>query len=706
MSAPATSVDLRRVRPRSRFRADIEGLRAVAVLWVVAFHAGLPFVPGGFTGVDIFFVISGFLITGILLHEAESGGRVAIADFYARRVRRILPATVAMVVGVALLAQVTLSPLRQADTGLDIVFTGLFVVNWHFAAQAVDYLGSQADPSALQHMWSLSVEEQFYAVLPWLVAALALLAHRRRFPVRPVMGAAVTVVLVASFAWCVHQTAEAPGLAYFSSLTRAWELGLGAALAVIAPWLQRLPRIAAALLGWAGIVLVVLAGVRIDTDTPFPGTAALLPTLGAAALIAAGTALPHAGASRLLAVRPLPRIGGVSYGWYLWHWPLLVLASEWHGAALPVAVGIAIVAVAYLLAELSARFVEQPVRRSTWLASRTPATLALGAACTASVLLVGVALQGRADAGPAPQAAPGAAALLPGATPGTKHHRGATESPPAPRPSLQTSAQAVTPNPRAARDDLAALYSNGCHRSFTSVSADGCEFGDLSSRTTVFLIGDSHAAMWFPALEKIATARHWRLVAITKSGCPAADIEPYNQTIGRAYTECPTWRANVLARIAKERPALVFTTSINGYAIAADGQRVTGRPAYDAMTDGWVRTVTTLLRSTRVALLLDTPDMGQDVASCVSANLSELQRCAVPIARAVPRRQSDALAATRLGTRPGLTVLDVNDLMCPDGRCAAVIGNVLVYRDKDHVTATFATSMAPVLTPLLVPLLR
>ena len=360
MSAPATSVDLRRVRPRSRFRADIEGLRAVAVLWVVAFHAGLPFVPGGFTGVDIFFVISGFLITGILLHEAESGGRVAIADFYARRVRRILPATVAMVVGVALLAQVTLSPLRQADTGLDIVFTGLFVVNWHFAAQAVDYLGSQADPSALQHMWSLSVEEQFYAVLPWLVAALALLAHRRRFPVRPVMGAAVTVVLVASFAWCVHQTAEAPGLAYFSSLTRAWELGLGAALAVIAPWLQRLPRIAAALLGWAGIVLVVLAGVRIDTDTPFPGTAALLPTLGAAALIAAGTALPHAGASRLLAVRPLPRIGGVSYGWYLWHWPLLVLASEWHGAALPVAVGIAIVAVAYLLAELSARFVEQP----------------------------------------------------------------------------------------------------------------------------------------------------------------------------------------------------------------------------------------------------------------------------------------------------------------------------------------------------------
>jgi peptidoglycan/LPS O-acetylase OafA/YrhL len=690
------------------FRPDVEGLRAVAILTVVAYHAGIGWLPGGFVGVDVFFVISGFLITGLLVGELTTTGRISIPGFYARRVRRLLPAIAVMMLVVGALAWLVLSPLRRQDTGGDVVAAGLFYANWHFAAQAVDYLASQQDPSPVLHMWSLSVEEQFYLVWPPLLMGLYAVGRRLpRVPARQLLLGGMTVVALASLLLSWQQTQSEAGLAYFSSFTRAWELALGGILALLTRQLRRLPRVAAALLGWFGLLAIAFATLRFTADTPFPGTAALVPTVGAAAVLAGGAALPHAGAARLLSTPPMRAMGQVSYGWYLWHWPLLVLAAAWVGGELHPVAGVAVVAVAYVLATLSLRLVENPFRRSRTLASHPGRALLMGVLCTALVVGTGMVLRW-ADRGSelAPSAALGAGVLTTSPAPThTGKKQPATTTTPAPPP-LQTSAEAVAPSPGEARDDLPVLYGDGCHHDYSGVSASGCVFGDPKGDTTVVLFGDSHAANWFPPLEKLAEAQHWRLVSLTKSGCPAKDIEPYNSVLKRAYSECPEWRANALDRIAKEHPDLVFTTSINGYSVDQGGQVLDAKDGTVAETDGWATTLRELTeRAASVALLRDTPDMGEDVAGCVSANLDHLDRCAVARKKAIVSGQSDELAQDQLGALPGLHYLDLNDSVCPGTRCPAVIGNVLVYRDKDHLTATYATTLAPVLLAQLQPLL-
>jgi peptidoglycan/LPS O-acetylase OafA/YrhL len=684
------------------FRPDIEGLRAIAILLVVAYHAGIPFLPGGFVGVDIFFVISGFLITGLLVSELDRTGRVSISGFYARRVRRLLPAIVLMVLAVAVLCWLVLPPLRRQDTGGDVVATGLFYANWHFAQQAVDYLASQQDPSPFLHMWSLSVEEQFYLAWPLLLVGLFALGRKMKNSRTPLLaGMCGVIVLSLLLSW--QQTQSAAGLAYFSSLTRAWELALGGLIALLGPKLAHTPRAAAGGLGAVGLAAMLGAAVFFNGDTHYPGLAALLPTLGAAALLAAGFATAGSPVGQLVAVGPMRQIGRVSYGWYLWHWPLLVLAAAWTGSELSPVAGIVIVAVAYGLATLSLHYVENPFRRSHTLTRFPRRALLVGVVCTALVVSTGLVMRyGTRDSVLPPSEALGATVLAPV----LPSKPGAAATPYVPPP-IQTSATAVIPDPSNAREDLPALYSNGCHRSFADTSAGGCVFGDPQGTKTVFMFGDSHAAQWFPAMEILANQNHWRLIAITKSGCPAAAMEPYNGTIKRGYSECSTWRQNILARIAQEKPNLVFTVSINGYSLNNNDQPVTGSVAQKAQTQGWIQTIHSLLATgTQVAFLRDTPDMGEDVASCVSANMSHLALCAVPRAKAIEAGQSDELAQAQLGPVMGVHYLDINREVCPGALCPAVIGNVLVYRDKDHLTATYVTTLVKAMGALIIPLVK
>jgi peptidoglycan/LPS O-acetylase OafA/YrhL len=347
----------------------------VAIVLVVLFHADVPFLHSGYVGVDVFFVVSGFVITGLLLRERESTGGTGFLAFYARRTLRILPAAlvviVASLVATALLIGHTASELVASDSR----WTALFLGNFRFGSVLENVLIIRRD-SPLGQLWSLAVEEQFYLVYPALLALAALAG--RRWSLRAVLAVGLTVVVVASFVDSVHLTQLGIYKAYYSPLCRAWELALGCLVALATPWLRRMPGPLAVLVTWTGLVVVVLSGGLISTTTPYPGVAAAVPVVATALVIAGGTATPVGGAETVLGLGPFRWLGRRSYSWYLWHWPILVLYAEWHHTRVtgtPLVTNVLLVGAALLVAMASYAWIENPVRHSKWLAANPAVSL-------------------------------------------------------------------------------------------------------------------------------------------------------------------------------------------------------------------------------------------------------------------------------------------------------------------------------------------
>jgi peptidoglycan/LPS O-acetylase OafA/YrhL len=382
----ATTVPPRSVKTTT-FRPDIEGMRAIAVGLVLLFHAyGRPF-TGGYIGVDVFFVVSGFLITGLLLNEHTRSGRISISRFYARRVRRILPASTVLVVATVLATYLWLGFIAGNAAANDAKWTAVFAANFRFAVLGTDYLGSQLPPSPLQHMWSLGVEEQFYVVWPGLFLLLVLLirgSHHRK-----VLASVLLAIIAASFTWSIVQTSENQTWAYFSPFTRAWELGLGALVAVMTPTLAKLrPAWLPDVLAIAGLGGIILSALVLTTATRFPGSAVALPVLSTGLLIATGCAKQRTLVGRALAIRPMQWLGARSYSLYLWHWPLLVIPAQYYVRDLSPLEATGWLAVAIVAAALSYRFVENPIRRSSTLTPRTGLTLLFGLAMITTTIVV------------------------------------------------------------------------------------------------------------------------------------------------------------------------------------------------------------------------------------------------------------------------------------------------------------------------------
>lgn len=367
--------------PRT-FRPDIEGLRAVAVLLVVLNHAGVPGLHGGYVGVDVFFVVSGFLITGLLLKEAERSRRISILGFYARRARRILPAATLVLAVTVVSSFALIGGTSAARTAEDGQWAALFASNFRAILQGTDYWASDLPPSPLQHYWSLAIEEQFY--LFWPASMMAVAAIGRRVPLRTRLAFLLAVTIALSLIWSVYATAENANAAYFSPLTRTWELAAGAILAVLTPAIMRLPAFLAAISSVTGLTAIVAAALTLDEYTRFPGVAALLPVGGTVLVVIGGTIRPKRGAEVLLACPPLQWLGKLSYSLYLWHWPVLILAAASLGTELPVTTKLALVGVALALSVATYKYVESPVRNSSWLKARRPSvSVALGAALVA-----------------------------------------------------------------------------------------------------------------------------------------------------------------------------------------------------------------------------------------------------------------------------------------------------------------------------------
>lgn len=693
------------------FRPDIEGLRAVAVLAVVLFHANVPGVGGGFVGVDVFFVISGFLITGLLWREVSTAGTVRLSRFYGARARRLLPASATVGVATAIGSALLLPPLEAKSVIGDGIASALYVGNYRFAQQGVDYfqIGNRP-PSPFQHYWSLGVEEQFYLVWPALIIGATWLVRRARRtsssgPATSSVGpylAALALVGAVSFAVSLAATTATPSVAFFSLQTRAWELAVGGLVALTATQWRRLRAFPAALAGWGGLALILFACSQLNGTTPFPGTAALLPVLGTALVIGAGCAAASRGCGRVLALRPMRAVGRVSYSWYLWHWPVLLLATPLLGHPLGPVDGVAALLVSYGLAVLTLRLVENPFRYAAPVRRSPARSLALGGAATAIAVCVGVALQmwvptpiGRGPAAPTltvtagPLPTGGNVELYDAAVEHTFAQVQAAVAASADLKAVPSNldpplADAVYGKPT---DDL-----KGCVLNLLEVAQPECATGDTASPTRAALIGDSNAAMWSPAFRQVAEQRHWRLEVLSKAACPMLDL-PINIFFQRKFTECEQWRNRIIARLQAEHPRLVVL-GMSRHDIG------TGYPPY---ARAWIDSLTRLVRQLRgigtdVLVLGPIPDPHSMVPDCLSVHLDDATACSSRRQAAVNERGiASEEAATKAG---GGQYADVTGLFCTADRCPAIVGNTLVYHNEFHVTPQYARALAPAIGAL------
>jgi len=746
--APAPSVSAGAFRGGNRrFLPEVQALRAVAVLLVVAYHFAPGLVPGGFVGVDVFFVISSFLITGHLLREVRTTGRIDLPAFWAGRVRRILPAALATVAAVVA-ATLLLEPETQWGQASRQALASVFSVqNWVLAADAVDYLAAEYQPTALQHFWSLGVEEQFYLAWPLLVAGAAVLAARRTvlrrslFPLRSVFqgrggdrfpalaGALFGAVAVASLGWSIHLTGAGDPAAYFVTPTRAWELAAGGLLALgmesrpergrdhgqgrdagrtpvrprpgflrpgsWRPWLWPAP--ARAVVALAGFSAVATASFGYDAGTPFPGLAAALPVAGTAAVIAAGETSGPLPLTRITGLAPVQWVGDVSYSLYLWHWPVLVFLgprlADWSpgrdpglppgGDAALQAAGLVVVSL--LLAAASHRFIEIPVRRSAPLAASRWRTLAAGAAAVALAAGIAVVPGVRQEAVVAGQQ-DAAGQLL--ADPPTDFGASAGGGLP---PAYVDGRRTVVPVPARAEQDRPRL--GPCIQGQSSTERRECEFGAGDGTLTVALIGDSHAVQWYQPMLQAAERNGWTLVTYLKNSCPFNAATRTLELKGR--TECTGPNRRALERILERGDIDAVVTSYWAGA-TFDGSAAEGFAAY------WGRLEDAGIR---VYPIVDTPRPGHEAPApdCVVEHAPDPRPCGAPEGRAFERGDATRQAA---GLEPRVDVLDFRDRFCAEGFCPAVVGNVLVYRDHHHVTDTYMRTLAPAFGDRLAAALR
>lgn len=671
-------LDERRIPTHTPFRRDIEGLRAIAVAMVLLYHIDTNVVSGGFAGVDVFFVISGFLITTLLLGEAETTGKISLVTFYARRAKRLLPAAAAVLVVTALLSWQLLPATRWLELGGDIVAAAFYFINWRLAWRSVDYLAEDSVASPVQHFWSLAVEEQYYLLWPALLL-LGLWMVRGRISARVILGAILLVIGAGSFAWSVYATHAAPGPAYFATSTRLWELAVGGVLVLAARRWESLPHTAACLLGWAGLCAVVVAALWITPDVAWPGYAAILPVFGAAAVIASGPSAGRHGPIAVLGRPVMCWLGGLSYSLYLWHWPLFAIAHE-RIDVLSSLQRWGLVLLTLVLAWLSRRFIEDPVRRSRTLSTQPGRALTIGfnlslIGTVAGLALVAlVSLDGKGQTGEASVRLAGERVAL-GAAILRSNPRND------PRGAPVNKEDWITPVPALATKDVPDAYNTWCHLRSNGSEPVACVYGNPNAAVTIAMAGDSKVAQWLPAMQLLVERHDWRVVSYTKSNC--AFNSAMRTLHGKPYEACYEWNRAVMKKLlGSGKPDYLLTTQQHGSKGGADPKIVS------SLLDWWRPLQDAGVEIVVIANNKKPPIKGYE---CIEKHPDKMKKCTYK--RGQPRSNSSLRAAVK--QLPGTKYIDLTDAICPTKRCAPVIGNVLVYRQGSHITKTYAQTLAP-----------
>lgn len=727
----------------SQFRPDIEGLRAIAVVSVLLFHLEIGPFDGGFVGVDVFFVLSGYLITSLMARQIATTGGLALAEFWARRARRLLPASALVILFVLIGARLILDPITQQSVVVDAFAACFFVINIVFGKRGGDYFAVGSADSPLLHFWSLAVEEQFYLVWPVVLYLLAKTGPRRWLNIRRVC-ATLAIASLALCLWMTPQDIATRSWAFNLLPSRAWELLAGALLALSGTATMRWSSRARSMMGWIGLGGIVAVIFTYTSGRPlFPGWAAIVPVVATLMVVAASDGERQVGPAKALGNPVMIWLGARSYAIYLWHWPLWVFANAQFGE-LALGQRVLVGAASIGAAMASYRFVENPVRKHPSLTSSAHRSLNLGGGLIAAVAAVALMLMiaqpqlstGVVAAAPTVPVASGApptlasstldpttqsslAVLDPSATTvvGQPATSASPVAGPVTQPRVPTVAALVQGNVEAlqraaatndvpgnlrpglgsAGSDKPSLYNNGCILEAGDTQPPLCIFGDSAATETVVLFGDSHAAQWFPAFSNAAAAQGWRLEVHTKRGCPTAAISLKTFDAN----ECARWRANVAERLAAVRPSLIVMTAYRYQAGAAEA-------GLDA-DQVWKRGLDTTLSTFRpladqVLILGDSPTPRDDVIPCLASHLDSASACVRPASEAVKTGrltvESDLAATYDALFEP------TSNWLCTADVCPVIIGDILVYRDHNHITTTASNYLTPYVEALLLSVLN
>lgn len=606
---------------------QIQGLRALAAILVTVFHARL--LPGGFIGVDIFYVISGYLITGLILREIEKTGTLDLRSFYQRRIKRLLPTSVFVLFVTAIFAWILFPPITRDALGRDLFAAATYISNYLFAWWQNDYQNLNATPSPFIHYWSLAVEEQFYLIWPIFILFLA------RYGKKVILGG-IAITTLGSLLFSIYLTQVAPIWAFYSLPTRAWELGFGALLLFI-PETKKKMRI----LPWLGFFGITFASLNFNENTAFPGKNALIPVIATVVLIASIKYWPPL-FNDLSNSRVSQWLGGISYPLYLWHWPALVLPSSALGRPLRFYERFLCILLTIILAHFTSKYVEEPLRHK----NLSPRTIYKGAiVTTASSLAVGTLI------------------------------------------AFSTSSIITTKGDISYQFDLVkvmekpAVYGDDCHVNYGETKSGFCTYGDKNSSETIVLYGDSHAAQWFPTLEKLAKQRGFKLISLTKSACPAVDANRPDQGAFK-QVHCTKWRQNSIERIAKIKPMAVITSSFQYFTPANEG---VSRATW--WRDGQRKLLSDLTGSTdHLIYISDTPRPLRDIPNCLASRNS---------------RVCDSTQKTRVSIIFGFEVVNPTPWLC-SSFCPAIIDGTVAYRDASHISVEMALKLLPKLEEALI----
>ena len=636
---------------RRRFRPEIEGLRAVAAFLVVIFHVFIGKVSGG---VDVFFVVAGFLITLILIDQVVKRGRLEPGRYFSRLASRLLPMSMLVLVAVSA-AVLLLAPLwYQPPWMRQVGWSSLYLENWSLAGESVEYLNKAAPASPVQQFWALSIQGQFYVI--WiLLFALALLISRlvKRSRFTHVVTVVLAMAFVSSLAYSVQMERDGSLNAYFHTGTRVWEFAAGGLLALAIMNGRRFANWLAIPAGWIGLALLLSCGVMIGDPSRFPGWAALWPVTGAILILVSGDARTESRMSvtRLIGSRPLVWAGGFSYALYLWHWPILVFYRIRTGSyVVTLLPGLAIIICACVMAYVTTRLLDGGFRTrvlASWSAGRV---LITGGCCLAIVAVFAFGS-------------------------GWLRSNLLVERVGDPR-------VAHIDNLASAREDFPLVYLNGCVQDLSHSTVIECAAGDPAGHKTVMLIGGSHTAHWFPAIDKLARERGWKVVTALKDACRFTMVEDESAIGG---SPCHEWNEALMYRLEQNPPDLVVTTST-----VSDGG---GEFTPDGYVEQW-QNLQAL--GVQVVGIRDTPRWMRDPVDCLWVNPDDMSTCSVPRSQILDPIDP---ASLRTDLPSNVTLIDVNNLICLGDSCPAVMGDTVVYWDLSHLSATFSASLADALGP-------